>query len=366
MMTSQRVANLRRVLDAERLDAFLVLQSEATPSSNVRYLSGFTGTAAWLLVTRDQQFIGTDSRYWEQARGQSPDFELVQYTGQAGQTEALHGVVNRFGVKRIGVEGDHLTVARHEEWTAALDGAELVSTSGVVDMLRAVKDDDEIKALRRALALTDEAYEHVMHWIEPGMTEKEVAWELESYMRTHGAEGMAFAVHVASGPGSAEPHHVSGERKIGESDPVWIDMGARVDGYNGDLTRSFVLGEPNEQFRKVYDVVLRAQLAAERALKAGMSGRELHEVAHTVIREAGYGDNYGHGLGHGLGLAVHEKPSAGAQSTDVLSAGAVVTIEPGIYIPGWGGVRIEDVAVVTEDGAQILTGASKWQPPAGA
>jgi Xaa-Pro aminopeptidase len=362
-MAAHAIAQVRRELAALSLDALLVLQSEATPSTNLRYLSGFTGSAAWLLITRERQIIGSDSRYWEQIRRQCPDFELVQYTGQAVQTQALSETTRKLGLGRIGVEGEHLTIAKRDDWAQALPGTELVSTSGLIEALRASKNAQEIDTLRLALAITDQAYEHIVRWIEPGMTEKEVAWELESYMRTHGADGMAFDVHVASGPGSAEPHHVSSERQIAESDPVWIDMGAKVNGYHADLTRSFVLGEPDEQFRKVYAVVLEAQLAAERALKAGTEGKALHEVAHAVIRAAGYGDNFGHGLGHGLGLAIHEKPSAGAQSTDVIKAGAVITIEPGIYIPGWGGVRIEDVALVTTDGAEILTRAAKWQPP---
>ncbi len=364
-MTSSRIERVRRMLDERHLDALLVLQSEATPSPNVRYLSGFSGSAAWLLITPAQQFIGSDSRYWEQIRKQAPDFELTMYKGQAGQTDALKAKVQQLGLKRIGVEGDHLTHTKFEEWSNAFDGAELISTTDLVAGMRASKDAAELDALRHALAITDQAYEHIVRWIEPGMTEKEVAWELEAFMRTHGADGLAFDVDVASGPNTAEPHHVPEARAIQEGEPIWIDMGAKVNGYHADLTRSFVLGEPDEQFKNIYAVVLRANLAALNALKAGIVGKDLHEVAHAVIRDAGYGENFGHGLGHGVGLAIHEKPSAGAQSDDVLPAGAIVTIEPGIYIAGWGGVRIEDVARVTEDGAEILTKASKWQVTSG-
>ncbi|MCA1554556.1 MAG: aminopeptidase P family protein, partial [Chloroflexi bacterium] len=334
-------------------------------SQNLRYLTGFTGSAGWLLVTRTEQLVGTDSRYWEQCAKQAPEFALVRYKGQADQTDVLKDAIAARRLQRIGIESEHLTVAKHAEWTNAL-GVALVSTSGIVETLRASKDAREVEVLRRALAITDAAYEHILHWIETGMTEKEVAWELEAYMRTHGADGMAFDVHVASGPNAAEPHHPPTERAIAQGDPIWIDMGARLDGFNADLTRSFVLGEPDEQFTRVYEVVLRANQAAAHALRAGVSGRELHEIAHRVIRDAGYGEYFGHGLGHGLGLAVHEKPSAGAQSQDTIPAGAILTIEPGIYIPGWGGVRIEDVALVNEDGAEILTRASKWQPPSAA
>lgn len=360
MSSNQRLAGVRRALAEQNLDALLVRQAEETPSPNVRYLSGFTGSAAALIIAREKQFIASDSRYWEQIAKQSPDFTLLKYKNHPEQTEVVRDALRALGAKRVGFESERLTVAQHTIWTKAFEGIELVATSNLVESLRMAKDAQELESIRRALALTDQAYEHIVRWIEPGMSEKEVAWELESFMRLHGADGLAFDVHVASGPNSAEPHHVSNERQIQEGEPIWIDMGARVGGYCADLTRSFVLDEPDEQFRKIYEIVLKAQLAAEQALKAGLPGKEADAVARKVIEEAGYGDNFGHGLGHGLGLAVHEKPSAGRASEDVLPAGAIVTIEPGIYIPGWGGVRIEDVALIQAGGAEILTKAPKW------
>lgn len=363
-MTNPRLAGARRLLSEQNLDALLIRQSEETPTFNVRYLTGFTGSAAVVIVGREQQFVASDSRYWGQIEKQSPDFGLLKYKNHPEQTEVVRDALRALNAKRVGFESERLTVAQHERWAKSFEGIELVPTSNLVETLRMSKDESELAQMRKAHALTDQAYEYILNYIEPGMSEKEVAWELESFMRTHGADGLAFDVHVASGPGSAEPHHVSGERQIQEGDPIWIDMGARVAGYCADLTRSFVLGEADEQFKKIYEIVLRAQLACEHALKAGMAGKDADAVARQVITDAGYGDNFGHGLGHGLGLAVHELPSAGRVSQDTLTAGSILTVEPGIYIPGWGGVRIEDVALIRDGGAEILTRASKWQPKA--
>ena len=361
-MTNPRLAGARQLLSEHKLDALLIRQSEETPTFNVRYLTGFTGSAAVVVVGREQQFIASDSRYWGQIEKQSPDYALVKYKNHPEQTDVVRDALRSIGAQRVGFESERLTVAQHERWAKSFEGMELVSTTNLVETLRMTKDEAELAVMRKAHALTDQAYEYILSFIEPGMSEKEVAWELESFMRTHGADGLAFDVHVASGPGTAEPHHVSSERQIQEGDPIWIDMGARVGGYCADLTRSFVVGEADEQFKKIYEIVLRAQLACEHALKAGMAGKDADAVARQVITEAGYGDNFGHGLGHGLGLAVHEMPSAGRVSQDILASGSIVTVEPGIYIPGWGGVRIEDVALIRDGGAEILTRASKWQP----
>ncbi|HID96168.1 MAG TPA: peptidase M24 family protein, partial [Candidatus Latescibacteria bacterium] len=195
--------------------------------------------------------------------------------------------------------------------------------------------------------------------IEPGMTEKEVAWELESFMRTHGAEKAAFDLIVASGPNGALPHVTASERAIRAGEPIVMDLGCVVEGYHSDMTRTICLGQPDARFREIYQLVLSAQLAAEEAIRPGMTGREADAIARRIIEEAGYGEQFGHGLGHGVGLAIHEKPTLGKLSEDVLEPGMVFTVEPGIYIPGWGGVRIEDMVVLREDGVEVLTQASK-------
>jgi len=225
--------------------------------------------------------------------------------------------------------------------------------------MRAIKDNAELATIRRAVAISDGAVEHIKKMIRPGITEKEIAWELEFYMRTHGADQLAFPIIAAAGPNGAMPHAVPSDRAVLPGEPIVMDLGARVDGYNSDLTRTICIGEPDERFRQVYGVVLKAQLAAEEAIRPGMQGREADAVAREVISKAGYGEYFGHGLGHGVGLAVHEKPGVGKTSEDLLLPGSVVTVEPGIYIPGWGGIRIEDTVIVTDDGIEVLSQATK-------
>lgn len=361
-MSQMRMEKLRERLRALDLDALVVRQAEETPTVNVLYLSGFSGSAGVLIAGLERQFIATDSRYWEQVRQQAPDFTLIQYKNHGEQSAAVAGALEAISAKRAGFEANRLTVATLSAWQQQIANATFVPTEGEVETLRMVKDAAELDLARRATALTDRAYEFIRTKIEPGMSEKEIAWELESYMRTHGADGMAFDVHVASGPGSAEPHHVPSDRPVQVGEPIWIDMGARVGGYCADLTRSFVLGEADAKYRELYAIVLAAQDAALKSIRAGAAGRDVDAAARKVIDDAGHGDHFGHGLGHGFGLQIHEKPSAGRTSQDVLAAGSLVTVEPGIYLPGWGGIRIEDVALVTEDGAENLTRASKWMP----
>jgi len=347
-----RLTKLREALAGEGLDAILITQPE-----NRRYLSGFTGSAGVLLISQDQAILATDFRYYEQVERQAPGFHLAKIKDKF--ESLLPELVHEVGAKRVGFESTHLTVDRYQEWQKIAEDFELVPTKGLVEEIRTVKDEDELDKIRRAIALTDEAFAHIVSFIEPGMTEKEVAWEIEVFMRTHGAEKLAFDLIVGSGPNGAMPHATISERVIRAGEPIVMDMGAMVDGYNSDLTRTICLGQPDDRFREIYNIVLEAQQAAERDIRPGMTGKEADEIARQVIERAGYGDNYGHGLGHGVGLAVHEKPGVGRLSEDVLKPGMVFTVEPGIYLPGWGGVRIEDIVVMREDGVEVLTQASK-------
>jgi Xaa-Pro aminopeptidase len=343
---------LREALATEGLDAILITQPE-----NRRYLSGFTGSAGVLLISQDQAVLATDFRYYEQVEKQAPDFRLAKITNKF--EPLLPELVHQVGAKKVGFESVHLTVDQHQEWQKVAEGFELVPTKELVERIRAVKDEDELSKIRKAIALADEAFAHIVDFIEPGMTEKEVAWELEVFMRTHGAAKVAFDLIVGSGPNGAMPHATVSERVIRAGEPIVIDMGAMIDGYNSDLTRTICASRPDDKFRGIYNIVLEAQCTAEQSIRPGMTGKQADSVARQVIEEAGYGDNYGHGLGHGVGLAVHEKPGVGRLSEDVLEPGMVFTVEPGIYLPGWGGVRIEDVVVMREDGVQVLTQASK-------
>jgi len=207
--------------------------------------------------------------------------------------------------------------------------------------------------------LADAAFARVIEFIEPDMTEKEVAWELEVYMRTHGAEKVAFDLIVGAGSNGAMPHHEVSERVIGGGEPIVVDLGARVAGYHSDLTRTICLGQPDGRFTETYDLVLRAQLAAEAAIRSGIVAGEIDNAARQIITEAGYGEQYGHGLGHGVGLAVHEEPFVRQGAEEVLKPGMVLTVEPGIYLPDWGGVRVEDMVLVREDGVEVLSRAVK-------
>jgi Xaa-Pro aminopeptidase len=352
---NSRVEALRALLADQDLDALVISQPE-----NRRYLSGFTGSAGALVISQQDAILATDFRYFIQATQQAPDFELARVTEEL--PPVLAEVLQRLRARRVGFEATHLAVATHQRWVEAMPEVEWVPTEGLVEGLRAVKDEAELALMRRAVALTDEALVEVADGIRPGMTERQVAWELEVYLRTHGAEGVAFEITVASGPNAALPHARSTDRVIQAGEPVVIDLGARVEGYHADLTRTLCLRPRDGRFEEIYNVVLQAQTAAEAGIRAGMQGEEADSLARQVIEEAGYGDNFGHGLGHGVGLAVHEKPRLGKASEDVLEPGMVVTVEPGIYLPNWGGVRLEDMVLIGTDGVEVLTQAPKRLP----
>jgi len=353
-----RLTKLRETLKTEGLDAILITQPQ-----NRRYLSGFTGSDGVLLISQDQAILATDFRYYEQVERQAPDFRLVKVTARF--ETLLPELIQQVGAKTVGFESAHLTVDQHQKWQEVAEGAvstsefELAPTKGLVERIRAVKDEGELGKIKKAIALSDEALAHIAGFIEPGMTEKEVAWELEVFMRTHGAEKLAFDTIVGSGPNGAMPHATVSERVIQAGEPIVIDMGAMVDGYNSDMTRTICAGRPDDKFKEIYAIVLEAQLTAEQNIRPGMQGKQADGIARQVIEQAGYGENYGHGLGHGVGLAVHEKPGVGRLSEDVLEPGMVFTVEPGIYLPGWGGVRIEDIVIMRDDGVEVLTQASK-------
>jgi len=352
MSTEVRLTRLRERMAALKLPAMLITQP-----LNRYYLSGFSGSAGTLFVTADRAVLLTDSRYTERAAGEAPDFAVVKL--ERDVATALPGLFADAGVDRAGFESTHLTCAEYKTWAEKVGEAALVPTQGIVEGLRAVKEEGELTLIRKAVAIADAAYAYLKQTIRPGMTEKQIAWDLEVWMRTHGADGIAFDLIVASGPNGAMPHALASDREVRAGEPIVVDMGARVCGYHSDLTRTLYLGNGDGVFRQVYDIVLRAQQAAEARLAPGALGPDVDGVARSIITEAGYGDNFGHGLGHGVGLAVHELPGLNQRTQDTLAPGHVVTVEPGIYLSGWGGVRIEDMALITESGAEILTQADK-------
>ena len=263
------------------------------------------------------------------------------------------------------MKAQQMTVATHSAFQKAVseagqsNGLVMVETPDVVDRMRSVKDPEEMALLARAIELTDWALEEVASTMGPGVTEQEVAWELEKAMRERGADGLAFDIIVGAGPNGALPHHRADDTVIGDGQPVVIDMGAKYHGYCADLTRTIIVGEPDEKLRLVYQTVLSAQLAAEEMVETEMTGAEADAIARDIIAEAGYGENFGHSLGHGVGLAVHEYPKLGPNADDILEDGMVFTIEPGIYLSDWGGVRIEDIVVMENGRARVISQAPK-------
>ena len=354
---SSRLDSIRAQFEQAGVDALIVSSDE-----NRRYLSGFSGTAGSLVITPTEAVLATDFRYVEQAGQQAPDFRVLR---TIGGSDWLTDLLKELSVHRLGIESQHMTVAAHERLRKSLEedngdsAISLVATSELVEDLRSIKDAPEMALLTRAIEISDQAFEEIAKTIQDGQTEKEIAWKLEKAMREMGADSISFDTIVATGPNAALPHHRPDDSVIREGQPLIIDMGARYQGYCSDLSRTLCLGQPDDTFRKVYDTVLGAQLTAIATVERGMTGADADGLARTVIEEAGYGDNFGHSLGHGVGLEVHEQPGVGPNSKGVLENGMPFTIEPGIYISGWGGVRIEDVVVLENGRARVISKAPK-------
>ncbi len=366
---ANRLTRLRAKMANANLDGFVVGAPVEdifhTHGANRRYLSGFTGSSGWLLITHDQAFIAVDFRYFDQAKRESPTFTLFQVTGGIEKWFARLVGEASLGGKRIGFEASDVTVSSFQAMKKSLeampsaDRPKLLAAPAIVQELRAIKDAAEVAFLQRAVAIGDAAFVAVSERIEPGWTEQQVAWEIEKHAREHGAQSLSFPTIVAGGPWGAMPHAQPRNRPIEVGEPLVIDMGVIVDGYCSDLTRTIILGNPDGKFHEIYDIVLTAQRTAEELIQSGMSGEEAHMLAHNVIAEAGYAENFGHGLGHGVGLLIHEAPRLARMSKDTLQDGMVVTVEPGIYISGWGGVRIEDQCVLEHGKVRVMSRAPK-------
>ncbi len=342
---------------AEReIEAIFISQPE-----NMYYLSGFDGSSGFLLITQQDTVLATDSRYTEQAKMQAPDYEIFNITNDV--EDWFPKLVAGFNLRRLGFEAGHITFTMYHQLTDILSKAQsqirLVPVDELVEALRAIKEPEEIELITKASEISDSAMEYIEGIIHHGMSEKEVAWEVEKFLREKGSEPIPFDVIVASGPNSALPHAKPSSRAIHSGEPVVIDIGARFGAYSSDLSRTIYLGSPDNTFTKVYDTVLGAQLAALALISEGMTGGEIDNLARTVIEQTGYGDAFGHGLGHGIGLAFHEQPHLGPNSSEHLVNGMVFTIEPGIYLAGWGGVRIEDVVVMENGKPRVISKARK-------
>ena len=350
-----RIAALRRALAAldPAPDALLL-----TDLVNLAYVSGFTGSTAQALITPDEAIFITDSRYILRAAAECRAFTLVETPqGSGGYGEALQTVLEaRPHLRRIGFEAGHVTVAQREVFGTLVPTVEWVGTTDLVETGRQIKDAGEVTKIRRAIALAETALESVKHLLVPGTREQDFALELEYAMRRRGAEAAAFDSIVASGALGAHPHHHAGPRPFAPGDFVTIDWGARVDSYHSDITRTYALGHASDQQRAVYAVVLEAQQRAISAIRPGKTGRQIDAVARDFITELGYGDAFGHGLGHSLGLSVHDGPGFSVRTDKlILEPGMVLTVEPGIYLENWGGVRVEEDILVTDSGCEVLT-----------
>jgi len=356
MNRTNRLKKLRQSFAEKEIEAIFISQPE-----NRYYLSGFDGSAGFLIITPQNLILAIDFRYIEQTKTQAPDYEIFRTTNDVA--DWLPQLVAELNLKRLGFEAGHITFALYRQLTDILNKAKsqlrLVPINGLVESLRTVKEPGEIELITKAVEITDNALEYIEDIIHVGMSEKEVAWEIEKFLREKGSQTPSFDIIVASGPNSALPHAKPSHRAIQSGEPIIIDMGAKIDGYSSDLSRTLCLGTPDDTFNKIYDTVLGAQLAAVAIIKEDMSGNEVDRLARTVIEEAGYDEAFGHGLGHGLGLAPHEIPRLGPNSTDKITSGMVFTIEPGIYLPGWGGVRIEDVVIMEERKAKVISKARK-------
>ncbi len=320
---------------------------------NFRYLTGFTGDAGVLLVTADDAALITDSRYIETAQQEAEGARAVLLK----HAEEIGEQILSLGGKRWGFEAERLLYSGYERLQAL--GVELVPTYDLIEELRAVKDTDELSAIRHACEIAVQGLEELFLRLRPGMTEAEASFWLDGRMRELGAEGPAFDFIVASGPRGSLPHGGTSQKPLADGELVTFDVGCRFLGYHSDITRTVAIGRPPAELQRVYEIVREAQEAGLRAVRAGVLGRDVDAAARGVIERAGYGERFGHGTGHGVGLEIHELPRLGERSEQVLAAGMIVTVEPGIYLPSQGGVRIEDTVVVTDGGCEILTRSPK-------
>jgi len=359
----ERITRLQQQLRRKKVDALLVTQPH-----NRRYLSGFTATdhdigessGALLIPARGKGLLLTDFRYRLQAELEVSHLEVKIYS--RGLTALLKKLLVKLDFSALAFESDYMLHATHRSMKEAFrkKGIELVPVSGMIEKMRRIKDDKEIELIRSSVALNEQVFQEIFPTITVSHTEVEIALALEQAMRLRGASGPSFESIIASGDNSALPHAVPTGRKIAADRPLTIDMGLVLSGYCSDMTRTFVPGQIEKKYRKIHRIVRKAQLAGMAAIRAGASGKEVDRAARDVIAEAGYGEYFGHSLGHGVGLAVHEAPRLSTRSPDTLKAGMVVTVEPGIYIPGWGGIRLENMVLVLEDGCENLNSDTTW------
>lgn len=356
MKIDKRITELRQILKEKNIDAILISRPE-----NRYYLSGFSGSAGYLFITYNSLVLATDFRYVEQVKGQAPAYTLFRISGSTDKW--FPEIIDGLKIKKLGFESGDITFERYQNFLSAIDKAgiklELTPLTDAVETIRMVKDTEEMACIEHAAEISDKSFKHIEEIIHAGMTELDVAWELEKSLREAGSQSIPFEIIVGSGPNAALPHAQPSGRVIKEGEPIVIDFGAKVEGYCSDVTRTLCIGKPDNTFNNIYRIVLEAQLNAITKIVDGTTGAEADKFARSIIEEAGYGEAFGHSLGHGIGLAAHEKPNLHRISGDILTENMAFTIEPGIYLAGWGGVRIEDTVMVKNGKISVISKSTK-------
>jgi Xaa-Pro aminopeptidase len=347
-----RVDKLREAMKKEAVDGFLI-----TSPYNLRYLTNFTGTTGLAVITTDKAFFVTDFRYTEQAAEQAQGFEIVKNSGPI--FEEVAKICQKEEINALAFEESFVSFSEYTVLEDLIEESALVPVSGMIETLREVKDEAEIALIQQACHIADQGFEHILKMVRPGMTEIEVANQLDFFMRSLGATSVSFDTIVASGLRSAMPHGVASEKVIEQGDLITLDFGCYYQGYVSDMTRTFAVGDPGEKLKEIYQIVLEAQEKVLAVAKPGMTGIELDAIARNHIASFGYGEAFGHSTGHGIGLEIHEGPNVSFRAEKAFVPGNVITDEPGIYLPGIGGVRIEDDLLITESGNQVLTHSPK-------
>lgn len=345
-----RIEKLNSAIKSKHLEAVVVLSD-----FNRRYLSGFTGTSGALIITKDYNLLLTDFRYIEQATAQAPEFEIIKQKGSL--IDEVKNQLEKLDVQNVGFEGNLVSYDTYLQLSKSY--ISLISISGMIEKIREVKDESEIELIQKAANIVDEAYEYILTVAKAGMTEQQLKAKLESKMLELGAEGTSFETIVASGERGALPHGVASDKVINSGELITLDFGAYYKGYSSDITRTFAIGEPDPKLKEIYNIVLEANQKGIDAAKKGITGKALDAIARDYITEKGYGEAFGHSLGHGIGLDVHEGPNLSRKSDTPLDINNCVTIEPGIYLDGLGGVRIEDDILIKENGCERFTKCSK-------
>ena len=345
-----KITKFRELMTEKSIDSVIIYKPE-----NRRYISDFTGSSGYALITQERAYFITDFRYVQQAAKQCVGYEIIEHSSE----KSIYQILKELGVKALGFEEDFVTYSQYKDFADKLPDTKLVPIEGLVSTLRKVKYEDEIEYIQKAADITDQAFSYICRYIRSGMSERDVALELENFMKKQGASSISFDIIVASGIRSSLPHGVASEKVIEDGDFVTLDFGCIYNGYCSDMTRTVVVGKANEKQKEIYEIVLEAQVKALEAIKPGMTGIEVDKIARDIITGKGYGAYFGHGLGHGVGLEVHEAPRLSPIGKDLLESGMIVTNEPGIYIPDFGGVRIEDLVLVTQEGYHVLSKSPK-------